>query len=79
MEISKNSKHPLFSQPEELLIGSWLYSIQHLPCSVSPRCMLGGSVEEVSTEDTLHWFIESDTHFGMAIGAEMNLTLNEPK
>jgi hypothetical protein len=36
-------------------------------------------VEEVSTENTLHWFIEKETYFGMAIGAEMNLALNEPK
>ena len=36
-------------------------------------------MEEVSTENVLYWSIESETHFGMPTGAEMNLALNEPK
>ena len=36
-------------------------------------------MEEVSTENILYWFIESETHFGMPIVADMNVTLNEPQ
>ena len=35
----------LSSNSTWLLVGSWLFCIQHLPFSVSFRCMLGGSVE----------------------------------
>ena len=35
----------LSSYSTGLLVGSWLLCIQHLPCSVSFQCMLGGSME----------------------------------
>ena len=38
-----------------VLVGSWLFSIQHFPCSVSYRCMLGVGVE-VWTMNILYWF-----------------------
>ena len=34
---------------------------------------------EVSTKNSLYQFIEGQTHFGMARGAEMSLALNEPR
>lgn len=43
-----------------LLVGSRLYCIQHLPCSVRLRCMLGGWNEEHSTLG--HWGSNSFWH-----------------
>ena len=70
LEISCDSKG--------LLVGSWLFCVQHLPCSVSLPFMLGGSVE-VWTKNILCWFIEGQTHFGMPRGARITLALNELK
>jgi hypothetical protein len=39
LELSSNSAW--------LLVGSWLFCTQHLPCSVSFRCRLGGTSGEV--------------------------------
>jgi hypothetical protein len=61
-----------------LLFGSWLFCKQHLPCSVSFQCILGGCVE-VWTKSIVCRFIEGQTHCGMSRGPKMSLALNEPK
>jgi hypothetical protein len=61
-----------------LLVGSWLFCIQHLPCLGSLWCMFGGSVE-VWMQKILYWFIEGQINFGMPRGAEMSLALNKPQ
>jgi hypothetical protein len=55
-----------------LLVGSWLFCLQILPCLVNFWCMRGGSVE-VWIKDILYWFMEDQTHFGMSRGAKMSL------
>ena len=42
------------------LVGSWLFCIQHPPCSVSFWCMLGGSVE-VQLKNILYWYWGSNS------------------
>ena len=54
---------------------SWLFSIQHFPCSVSFWCVLGGNVG-VWTKNTLYRFVEGQTHLGMSRGAKMSLAPN---
>ena len=56
-----------------VLIGSWLFCIHHLPCSVSFWCVLEGSVKVLSKEHAklVHW---RWTHFGMPRGAKMGST-----
>ena len=61
-QLDTNKTVALSSNSTWLLVGSWLFSIQHLPCSVSLCCMLGGSVE-VWMHNILHQPIESQTHF----------------
>ena len=60
-----------------LLVGSWLFCIQHPPFSVSFRCMLGGTVE-IRRKNILYQVIEGQTHFGMPRGAKMSFALHEP-
>ena len=42
-------------------VGSRMFCIHHLPCSVSFWCMLGGSVE-VWMKNSLYWFIAGQAH-----------------
>ena len=51
-----------------LLVRSWLSCMHNLPCSVSFRWLLGGSVE-VWIENILYQFIEVQTSPGMPRGA----------
>ena len=53
----------------ELLVGSSLFCIQHLPCLVHAQSM----------NNILYRFIAAQTHFGMPRGAKMSLALNESK
>ena len=69
--LAKNSQQQglyfveLSSKSTWLLVGSRLFYIQHLPCSVSFGCMLGGNAE-VSIKNILYHFIEGQTHhFGI--------------
>ena len=52
IELSSNSTW--------LLVGGWLFCIQHLPCLVSFWCMLGGRVN-VWMKNILYWFVEGQT------------------
>ena len=59
------------------LVGSWLFCIQVLACSVSFQCMLGICVE-VWMKNILYRIVEGQTHFGMQWrGAKISLALNE--
>ena len=61
------------------LVGSWLFCIQVLACSMNFQCMLGSSVE-VWMKNILYRFVEGQTQFGMQWrGAKMRLALNESK
>ena len=60
-----------------VLVGSWLFCLQNLPCLVSLWCMRGGSVE-VWTKNILYQFMEGQTHFSTSWHAKMSLTLHEP-
>ena len=61
-----------------LLVGSWLFCIQHLPCSVTFWCLLEGSVE-VWTKNLWHQFIKGQAHFGISRGSKMSLALKNLK
>ena len=69
IELSSNSTW--------LLVGSWLFCLQNLPCLVSFLCMPGGSVE-VWTKNILYRFMEGQTLFSTSWHAKMSLTLHEP-
>ena len=69
LELSSNSSW--------LLVRSWLFCLQNLPCLLSFWCMRGGSVE-VWTKDILYQFMEGQTHFGISWHAKMSLALHAP-
>ena len=60
------------------LDGTWLLCIQHFPCLVSFRCMLGANAE-VYMKNILHLFIDCQPRFGIPRGDKMSLALDEPK
>ena len=63
-----------------LLVGIWLFCIQHLPYWVRFWCMFGSSSVEVWTQNILYQFIESQFQFGMpSRGGKMSLAFNEPQ
>jgi hypothetical protein len=68
LELSSNSTW--------LLVGSWLFCLQNLPCLVSFWCMRGDSVE-VWTKKILYRFIKGQTHFCTSWPAKMSLTFHE--
>ena len=72
MELSFNSSC--------LLVGSWLFCLQNLPCLVSVRCMCWEScgLVEVWTKNILYWFIEGQTHFSNACGAKIECSTFKP-
>jgi hypothetical protein len=59
-----------------LLVGSWLFCIQHFPCDVSFWCTLGVGVE-VWSKHILYQFIEGHIHFSTSWHAKRSLALNE--
>ena len=69
----------LSSNSKWLLVGSWLFCIQHLSCWVSLGCMLGDSHVEVWTKSILDRFIKGQTEIAVSRGAKMSLAPNEPK
>jgi hypothetical protein len=60
-----------------LSVGSWLFHIEHLPCSVSFWCMLGGCVDVWTNKFlSVHW---GQTHLGIPRVSKTSLALNKPK
>ena len=55
-----------------------MFCIQYLPCSVSFRYILGGSLD-VCMKNILYHLIQRQTHFRMPRGAQMSPTLIKPK
>ena len=68
----------LLFNPTGLLVGSWLFCIEHLPCLVSFWSMLRDGVQ-VCIKNILYWFIEGQTRLGMPRGIQMSLALTVPK
>ena len=58
-----------------LLVGSWLFCLQNLPCLVSCRCMFGVRVE-VWTKNILYRFNEGQTRFSTTCIAKRLATLH---
>ena len=55
-----------------------LFCIQHLPCSIGFRWIIGRSLE-VRTKSILCRCIVGESRFGTPDGAKPSLALNEPK